>query len=70
MIEKPLPAEIAYALVPREAAEAALAIDVKALRFYARAPGETFGFEGEASAAHGERETTATDGGEDGPDGA
>lgn len=62
VIEKPLPAEITYALVPREAAEAAHAIDLKALRFYNRSEGQTFGFRGEAAAAHGEREgVDATD---------
>jgi uncharacterized protein YaiL (DUF2058 family) len=59
VIEKPLPAEISYALVPREAAEAAHALDLKALRFYSRGAEESFGFKGEAATAHGEREGVA-----------
>lgn len=47
IIDKPTPAELGQALVPREAAEAALAIDPRAIRFYNRGEGETYGFSSE-----------------------
>src|SRR5690606_27743495 len=47
IIDKPTPAELTQALVPREAAEQALALDPKAMRFYNRGPGETYGFQPE-----------------------
>lgn len=50
IIDKPTPAELAQSLVPREAAEEALKLDPRALRFYNRSPGETYGFAGEPSA--------------------
>lgn len=53
IIDKPLPSEIAQSLVPRGAAEEALRLDPKALRFYNRAEGETYGFQ---SADEGEGE--------------
>ena len=59
VIEKPLPAELSYALVTREAAEEAVAVDVKAVRFYNRGHGETFGFKGEAPSASTESEGEA-----------
>lgn len=51
IIDKPTPAELVQVLVPREAAEQALAIDPRALRFYNRGPGATYGFVGDADAA-------------------
>ncbi len=51
IVEKPLPDRIDYALVPRAAAEEALGIDKKAVRFYAKGPGETYGFQGDQAAA-------------------
>lgn len=48
IIDKPTPAELAQALVPRSAAEEALAIDPRAIRFYNRGEGETYGFMPEA----------------------
>lgn len=61
VIEKPLPAELSYALVTREAAEEAVATDAKAVRFYNRGNGETFGFKGEppSAAPEGEAPTDA-----------
>ncbi len=50
IIDKPTPAELAQALVPREAAEEALAIDPRAIRFYNRGEGETYGFQPESEA--------------------
>lgn len=50
IIDKPTPAELGQALVTREAAEQALALDPRALRFYNRAPGETYGFASESEA--------------------
>jgi len=47
IIDKPLPSELSYALVNREAAERALILDSKALRFYNRGFGQTFGFKAE-----------------------
>ncbi len=51
VIERPMPASIEFALVTRAAAEQALAIDLRALRFFARAAGETYGFVGDAGGA-------------------
>lgn len=51
IIDKPTPAELTQALVPREAAEQALALDPKAMRFYNRGPDETYGFQPEAPSA-------------------
>lgn len=51
VIERPMPASIEFALVTRAAAELALAIDLRALRFFARASGETYGFVGDAGGA-------------------
>lgn len=48
IIDKPTPAELTQALVPRSAAEEALAIDPRAIRFYNRGEGETYGFMPEA----------------------
>lgn len=48
IIDKPLPAELSFALVTREGAERALALDPKAVRFYNRGFGQTFGFKAEA----------------------
>ncbi|HEY0839866.1 MAG TPA: DUF2058 family protein [Vulgatibacter sp.] len=48
IIDKPLPGELSWALVTREGAERALALDPKALRFYNRGFGQTFGFKAEA----------------------
>lgn len=56
VIEKPLPAELSYALVTREAAEEAIAVDAKAVRFYNRGNGETYGFKGELPSATSEGE--------------
>jgi uncharacterized protein YaiL (DUF2058 family) len=56
VIEKPLPAELSYALVTRAAAEEAIATDAKAVRFYNRGNGETFGFMGEPPTAATEGE--------------
>jgi len=50
IIDKPLPAELSFALVTREGAERALALDPKAVRFYNRGFGQTFGFKAEAPA--------------------
>jgi uncharacterized protein YaiL (DUF2058 family) len=61
VIEKPLPAELSYSLVPREAAEEAVAIDVRAVRFYNRGNGETFGFKGEPPSATTEGEGDTAD---------
>lgn len=47
IIDKPLPAELSFALVTREGAERALALDPKAVRFYNRGFGQTFGFKAE-----------------------
>lgn len=60
VIEKPLPAELSYALVTRAAAEEAVSVDVRAVRFYNRGNGETFGFKGEAPSAATESEGDAT----------
>lgn len=54
IIDMPTPAELAQALVPREAAEKALALDPRAIRFYHRGPGETYGFAGESDGAASE----------------
>lgn len=43
IIEHPLPHAIEHAVVPREGAEAVLKIHERAVRFYNRAPGETYG---------------------------
>lgn len=48
IIDKPLPGELTTALVPREAAEEALKVDSRALRFYNRGGGETYGFRSDA----------------------
>ncbi|HWV38280.1 MAG TPA: DUF2058 family protein [Vulgatibacter sp.] len=48
IIDKPTPAELSFALVTREGAERALALDPKAVRFYNRGFGQTFGFKAEA----------------------
>ncbi len=47
IIDKPLPGELSFALVSREGAERALALDSKAVRFYNRGFGQTFGFKAE-----------------------
>lgn len=48
IMDKPLPGELATALVTREAAEEAVKIDSRALRFYNRGGGETYGFKADA----------------------
>lgn len=48
IIDKPLPGELSFALVTREGAERALSLDPKAVRFYNRGFGQTFGFKAEA----------------------
>ena len=48
IMDKPLPGELAIALVTREAAEQAVKIESRALRFYNRGGGETYGFKAEA----------------------
>lgn len=50
IMDKPLPGELAVALVTREAAEEAVRIDSRALRFYNRGGGETYGFKSDATA--------------------
>lgn len=49
IIDKPTPAELVQALVPRAAAEEALAVDPRAIRFYNRGNGETYGFVSESN---------------------
>lgn len=49
IMDKPLPGELATALVTREAAEQARLVDPRALRFYNRGGGETYGFKADAS---------------------
>ena len=48
IMDKPLPGELATALVTREAAEEAVKVDSRALRFYNRGGGETYGFKADA----------------------
>lgn len=71
IVDKPLPGELATALVTREAAEEAVKLDSKAIRFYNRGGGETYGFKRDAplpgeeaateSEAHEEPADAATD---------
>jgi len=49
IIDKPTPAELVQALVPRAAAEEALTVDPRAIRFYNRGNGETYGFVSESN---------------------
>lgn len=51
IIENPLPSEISFAIVPRAVAEEALAIDRRAIRFFNRGEGETYGFKAAAAQA-------------------
>lgn len=51
IIDKPLPAELSFALVPREAAEEALRIDPRAVRFFNQGPGKSYGFRSEGEEA-------------------
>ncbi len=48
IMDKPLPGELATALVTREGAEEAVKLESRALRFYNRGGGETYGFKAEA----------------------
>lgn len=48
IVDKPMPGELATALVTREAAEEAVKLDPKAIRFYNRGGGETYGFKRDA----------------------
>ena len=49
IMDKPLPGELTTALVTREAAEKARLVDPRALRFYNRGGGETYGFKADES---------------------
>ncbi|WP_157370748.1 DUF2058 family protein [Vulgatibacter incomptus] len=62
IIDKPLPAELSFSLVTREGAERALALDPKALRFYNRGFGQTFGFKAESSKFDENAEADAAEG--------
>ncbi|MBS2031307.1 MAG: DUF2058 family protein [Deltaproteobacteria bacterium] len=45
IVDRPNGNERPYALVPRNVAEQVLALEQKAIRFWAKAPGESYGFE-------------------------
>jgi uncharacterized protein YaiL (DUF2058 family) len=47
IVDRPNGNERPYALVPRNVAEQVLALEQKAIRFWAKGPGESFGFEEE-----------------------
>ncbi|WP_373047038.1 DUF2058 family protein [Vulgatibacter sp.] len=58
IMDKPMPGELATALVTREAAEGAVKIDSRALRFYNRGGGETYGFKADSLQAGPDAENT------------
>jgi len=62
IVDRPNGNERPYALVPRNVAEQVLALEQKAVRFWAKGPGESFGFEGEEAAPSTEAPSTESGG--------
>jgi len=51
IVDRPNGQDRPHALVPRATADEVLKLEVKAIRFWARAPGESYGFEDEPASA-------------------